>query len=228
MSSAVGMVLVMLLVWLGAAVAPVLAAEPEHGPAAADRQAILFFASNPPDYTHYLDVVGQWLADDFEAWSAGAATGVSFRLNDLNLSFPGSWDGLIRWWIHLDSGGLPGAEIATGFARDVGYQADPDDPQGDGYLVWFNLGEQVHLSTGTRYWLSMRLNRTWAYTTGLCWTAAAPSLYSNAAYYQLIQPYWHAWSLDFSFSIEGNGMVTYISADGFESGDTTLWSASVP
>ena len=41
--------------------------------------------------------------------------------------FPANWDHHLRWWIHEDSGGLPGPVVATGFAPEVWYTLDLDD-----------------------------------------------------------------------------------------------------
>jgi hypothetical protein len=81
------------------------------------------------------------LADDFEVPFSSVATRVKLSVADYCL-FPANWDTHLRWWIHQDSGGLPGPVVATGFAPEVVYSLDLNNcPTAAWWDTWFPLGQ---------------------------------------------------------------------------------------
>ncbi len=130
--------------------------------AVTDRVATTLFSSGPMDATTGIKITEYYVADDFTVSTPADATTVSFELGDWNGEFPSVFDGLIRWWIHLDDGGTPGALLAQGTAQDVGYSVT-SPPGGCVYTtcyhVVFNLGQQVGLTDWRLYWLVLNVNQ---------------------------------------------------------------------
>lgn len=194
-------------------------------------RSTLLFSSEPADATTGIKVTEYYVADDFQVGTSAHATSVSFKLGDWNGDFASIFDGLIRWWIHLDSAGEPGALHARGTAFDVTYSVYTP-PGGSVYTtcydVDFNLGQQVELVTGTRYWLVLNLNQGLVDTEFYSWLKCQTGSYSPACFNDGSTPGCTPSTIDLTFTLSANTEVLYLFADGFETGDVSIWSSSVP
>ncbi len=168
------------------------------------------------------------IADDFEVSTSALATGVSFNMSDSDDDLA-NWDGVLRWWICSDSGGLPDTVLAEGIAVDVSWTMLQPTGSWDLYLGSFSFGQSLPLTTGTRYWLALHMNRTWSYNVGLVWNFTPTGHYSPAVSDLISFGDWsQSVSSEFAFSIIASTEVTYIFTDGFELADTSIWSTSQP
>lgn len=196
----------------------------------AGRAEVVLFDSGPMDATTGIKVTQYYVADDFTASTPADATTVTFELGDWNGNFPAVFDGLIRWWIHTDGGGTPGALLAYGTARDVGYSVTTP-PGGSVYTtcyhVSFNLGQQVGLASSTIYWLVLNVNQGLVYDEFYSWIKA-DSDFNNPACFSDGTPGCTPTSISLAFSVIANTEVTYLFADGFETGEVNIWSSSTP
>jgi len=67
-------------------------------------------------------------AEDFELSFSAVATRASIGMVDGTCTFPANWDGILRWWLYEDDGGLPGSSfVTTGISPDVSIYTDQDD-----------------------------------------------------------------------------------------------------
>ncbi len=196
----------------------------------ASRAEIVIFNSEPMDATTGIKVTQYYVADDFTASTPANATTVSFELGDWNGDFPGVFDGLIRWWIHADGGGAPGALLAQGTAQDVGYSVTAP-PGGSVYTtcyhVSFNLGQQVALAPCNVYWLVLNVNQGLVYEELYSWIKS-DSDFNNPACFSGGTPSCTPSSMSVTFSVIASTDVTYLFADGFETGAVNIWTTSVP
>jgi hypothetical protein len=184
-------------------------------------QAVLLFDNGPMDYVNGFEMTEWTEAEDFEVPFSSIATRVVFGMGDTTCTFPANWDGHLRWWIHLDSGGLPGAVVATGFAQEVNATLDFDNcPLAAWYDVSFKFGQMPQLTVGVRYWLALHMAADWSARDNLYWATTSPGNFSfGAASHWGTQP-WEYTGMHFAFRISAVGDDRYIFVDGFESGDT--------
>jgi hypothetical protein len=196
----------------------------------AGRTEIVLFDSGPVDATTGIKVTQYYVADDFTTSTAANATTISFELGDWNGNFPAVFDGLIRWWIHTDGGGTPGALLAQGTAYDVGYSVTTP-PGGSVYTtcyhVSFNLGQQVGLAPSNLYWLVLNVNQGLVYDELYSWIKS-DSGFNNPACFSDGTPGCTPTSMSVTFSVIASTEVTYLFADGFETGAVNIWSSTAP
>lgn len=197
---------------------------------AGDRAEIVLFSSAEVEASTGIKVTQFFVADDFFVSTNAAATSASFVLGDWNGSFPVVFDGLIRWEVRLDTSGSPGSLVEQGTAYDISYM--PIEPPGGSvytttYFVSFNFGQMVELSAGVHYWLVLNVNHGFATDEFFSWVKAE-SVYSDLARYRADGANWTQAAIDLTFSILASTEVDYLFADGFESGDSNIWSEAVP
>jgi hypothetical protein len=96
-------------------------------------------------------------ADDFQL----AANNVANAAECSWLTFPGgraNWDGSVQWIIYLDAAGSPGAVHASGNGSNI-VTVPIGNAQGfEWYTTSWDLGANVPLTAGTRYWLSLHFS----------------------------------------------------------------------
>ena len=157
------------------------------------------------------------------------ATRVELSVGDYCV-FPANWDHHLRWWIHEDSGGLPGPVVATGFAPEVWYTLDVDNcPTVAWWDVWFPLGQMVDLTVGVRYWLAIHMAADWSIRDDISWADTSLGHFSDSAEQMGGTGPWTPHDgEDFSFMISAVSDDTYLFVDEFASGDASIWSDIVP
>lgn len=196
----------------------------------ADRAVVVLFSGEPMDATTGIKVTQYYVADDFTANPPAEATTVSFKLGDWNGDFPTGFDGLIRWWIHLDNAGAPGALLAHGTGYDVSYSVAVP-PGGSVYTtcydVSFNLGQQVALTDFAVYWLVLNVNQGLVYDEFYSWIKS-DTAFNNPACFSDGTPGCTPSSISLTFTVIANTEVQYLFADGFETGSANIWSSSTP
>jgi hypothetical protein len=195
-----------------------------------DPPVVVLFGSDPMDPTTGIKVTEYYVADDFELSGNGFATDLSFVLGDWNGSFPMVFDGIVRWWIYLDDGGVPGQLYAHGAAWQVSYW-DVTPPSGSVYAACYEvnllLGQVVELESGVRYWLAFNVNQGLDPSELFSWVKSQPSYFAPAHYHDGASG-WIASTIDLSFSVvQDPASWHYIFADGFVTGDLSVWSASM-
>jgi hypothetical protein len=192
-------------------------------------QAVLLFDNGSANACGGYEMTTSTVADDFELSFSAEATRGSFSIGDYTCTFPANWDGYLRWWIYTDSGVFPDSVVATGFAVDVSVDPYFDNcPHSFWYTVHFKLGQIVPLSSGVRYWLALHMAADWSVSRGIYWGTTSPGNFSTGvASFEGTAP-WGTVGLEHAFSLELVGDDTYLFVDGFESGDTSIWSAAVP
>lgn len=199
------------------------------GAMSAYSQAVLLYDNGSPDYLGGYEMTEWTVADDFEVYFSAPASRVAFAMSDLSCTFPANWDGYLRWWIYLDNGGLPGSYVASGFAPQISATLDFDNcPAAAYYSVNFQLGQMVPLSSGVRYWLALHMGADWSVNQDLYWGATSSGSYSSGVHSRWGTDPWATVGLEHSFRISLVGSDDYIFVDGFESQDTSIWSAAVP
>ncbi len=199
-------------------------------PAGKDRAEVVLFSSAPMEATTGIKITEYYVADDFTVNPPAEATTVSFKLGDWNGDFPTGFDGLIRWWIHLDNAGAPGALVAHGTAYDVTYSVAV--PSGGSvyttcYDVRFNFGQQVALADCTVYWLVLNVNQGLVYDEFYSWIKSSSS-FNNPACFIAGTPGCTPSTISVTFSVMASTEVHYLFADGFETGAVSIWTSSVP
>lgn len=196
----------------------------------ADRAEIVIFSSEPMDATTGIKMTEYYVADDFTVSTPADATTVSFKLGDWDGNFPSVFDGLIRWWIHLDNGGVPGELLARGAAYDVSYSV-VTPPGGSVYTtcyhVSFNLGRQIGLTDCTVYWLVLNVNQGLVSGELYSWIKSE-SDFNNPACFIDGTPGCTPSTMNVTFSVIASTEVHYLFADGFETGEVNIWSSWVP
>jgi len=189
------------------------------------RAEIVLFDSAPADATTGVKVTEYFVGDDFSPAVSATATTVTVELGDWNGDFPTLFDGLIRWSVHTNDLGDPGPEIARGTAVDVTY-SEVSPPGGCVYSacyhVRFHLGQQVPLLDSVLYWLVLNVNRGLSPSELHSWIKAS-ALNSNHAHFRGDAGPWTDAGFDVTFSVVGSTDAPYLFADGFETGDTSVW-----
>jgi hypothetical protein len=197
---------------------------------AAPEAIVVLFDNGPMNHTNGLGVTSAENADDFELPFLADLTSATISIMGSDAtSFPENWDGLVKWFIYTDDGGLPGTLLMSGTGRDTSYTLESTDPPYEFYWLSFNLNRRVSLMVGVRYWFAINLNRSLTTTSGISWAASTDLNYSPGAFNN---PYgsgvYEPWVLDFSFILSSSTEVTYIFADGFETANLQFWSSSQP
>jgi len=192
-------------------------------------QAVLLFDNGPDSYDYGREMTMWTQADDFEVPFSTTATRVELSVGDYCV-FPANWDHHLRWWIHEDSGGLPGPVVATGFAPEVWYTLDVDNcPTVAWWDVWFPLGQMVDLTVGVRYWLAIHMAADWSIRDDISWADTSLGHFSDSAEQMGGTGPWTPHDgEDFSFMISAVSDDTYLFVDEFASGDASIWSDIVP
>jgi len=192
-------------------------------------QAVLLFDNGSANACGGYEMTGSTVADDFEVTFSADATRGTFSMSDGTCTFPANWDGNLRWWIYTDSGGLPSGLVASGFAAEVSVDSFFDNcPDAFWYTVHFKLGQIVPLSSGVRYWLALHMAADWSVSRDIHWGTTSPGNFSPGVASLFGTGPWGTVGLEYSFSLEFVGDDTYLFVDGFESGDTSIWSTTVP
>jgi hypothetical protein len=192
-------------------------------------QAVLLFDNGSANACGGSEITGSTVADDFELSFSAEATRGTFSIGDFTCTFPANWDGNLRWWIYTDSGSLPGGLVASGFAAEVSVNPDFDNcPHSAWYTVHFKLGQIVPLSSGVRYWLGLHMAADWSVNSGINWGTTSTGDFSPGVASLFGTGPWGTVGLEHSFTLELVGDDTYLFVDGFESGDSSIWSATVP
>lgn len=96
-----------------------------------------------------------WSADDFLLGSNTTITSVGFYFTD-GVGITG-WDDSVTYQFRADSGGAPGAILASGFGQNVG-AGDSGIPWccgGNAWRVVFTLQTPFNAVGGTEYWLEL-------------------------------------------------------------------------
>jgi hypothetical protein len=212
------------LLWLGGSAA--IQAQP--------RAVAVVFDNGPMDFVSGHEATHWTVAEDFVPAGPEDITTVSMGFLDVTCDGLLEWDGELRWWVYGDSGGanpLPSGLVATGFAPVVGVTLDVPNSTCPGgwawYDVFFPLGQSLDLSPGVRYWLAIHLGHEWpALSEGPYWatTAATGAQLQTLARSELGVDPWVPGGHHLSFELTANTLHTWIFYDGFESGDTSLWS----
>ena len=118
--------------------------------------------------------------------------------------------------------------LAKGVGVDVGWSHQGTYLAWEIYSVFFNFGQSIPFTAGTRYWLVLHMNRTWGYHVGLVWLRTPTGNYSSAAADLVSFGDWDTWSgVEHAFSIIAS-TDSYLFTDGFELGDTSIWSRTAP
>ena len=209
--------------FLFVAVGLLLGAGPAHP------QALLLFNNGSPDFLGGYEMTEWTVADDFEVTVSAEVTRGTFAMSDPTCSFLANWDGHLRWWIYIDSGGLPGSPLASAFAPEVSVTLDFDDcPVSAHYSINFKLGQMILLSTGTRYWLGLHMAADWSANDALYWGTTSVGNYSSGVSSRWGTEPWGTVGLEHSFSLEVVGDDDYLFVDGFESGDISIWGMYDP
>lgn len=189
------------------------------------RAEMVLFDSSPVDATTGVKVTEYFVGDDFSPSVSATATTVTFELGDWNGDFPALFDGLIRWSIHTNDLGDPGPEIARGTAVDITY-GEVSPPGGCVYTacyhVRFHLGQQVQLLDYVLYWLVLNVNQGLDPSEHHSWLKAS-ALSSNHAHFRGDAGPWTDAGFDVTFSVVASTDARYLFADGFETGDTSVW-----
>jgi len=197
----------------------------------AEQPVIVLFSSDPADATTGIKVTEYRVADDFELTQDGAANCASFLLGDWDGSFPATFDGLVRWWLYLDEAGAPGQLVTRGTA--YGIDVVEEIPAGGSvyttcYRIAFNLGQVLDLEAGPRYWLALNVNQGFDPGQLFSWVKSASSFFSPA-HFDNGTTGWTASGIDLTFDlVRDPGSTFYLFADSFETGDLSIWSATVP
>jgi hypothetical protein len=205
---------------------------------AVDGERIIFmlFSNGTPGYTWGLGVSTDAVADDFEV-SSGThpANGSTVTIQDIGCDFPDGWDGGLQWWIYVDDGsGEPGTVAATGWAPSVDWSVGYDLCAGSDVRwlqVWFPYGEEVVLTPGTRYWFAIHLGSEWDAGSGYVYhvtDSTTPDWNTAVVQDKAGGPWDDFWGHDMAFTVTHDTSFSYTFCDGFESADTTMWSASTP
>ena len=194
----------------------------------------IIFDNGPMNYASGHEVVHWTVADDFTPPGPENATRLEIGLLDTTCDGLLEWDGQVRWWIYADSGGpnpLPVGVVATGFAPEVTVILDAGHSACPGgwswYDVWFPLGQSVDLTPGARYWVGLHLGHDWpAATVGPYWahTDDVGAQLESFVRSEWGTGPWNSGGFHLSFVLEANSYDTWIFYDGFESGDTSIWS----
>ncbi len=199
------------------------------GAVSAYSQAVLVYDNGSSDFLGGFEMTEWTVADDFEVAVSGQASRGAFGMSDPSCTFPANWDGYLRWWIYLDNGGVPGGYVASGFAPEISTNLIFDDcPDNAHYTVQFQLGRMVSLSSGVRYWLGLHMAADWSVWQGLYWGTTSTGNYSSGMSRHWGTDPWGTVGLEHSFHLTLVGDDDYIFVDGFESGDTGIWSLTEP
>ncbi len=193
----------------------------------AQAQVALLFDNGPMDYLNGGELTLYTEAEDFELSFSAVATRIDFGNGGHNCTFPANWDGVLRWWIMEDDGGMPGSTfVATGIAPSVSVFLDLDQCPGAWawYDLTFSLGQQVQLEGGVRYWLALHMAGDWSWRRELYWATSSSGLYSTAMVQLEGVGRWTATGRHQSFMILAYGDDHDIFVDEFESGDYDIWS----
>lgn len=83
------------------------------------------------------------------------------------------WDGTIEWKIYFDNGGTPGLVHASGNGSNIQTVVIGNAQGWEWYNTAFDLGQQVLLTAGQRYWLGLHFSTDcstrdevyWAYSS---------------------------------------------------------------
>ena len=195
----------------------------------AQAQVALLFDNGPMDYANGWEMTWWTEADDFELAFSAPATRITMGMLDTTCTFPGNWDGVLRWWILNDEAGLPGSTvIATGISPQVSFYISQDDcPSGWAwYEQSFSLGQQVNLEGGVRYWLAIHMAGDWSVRRDLYWATTATGAFNAAAYQtQGVGAWSYTPLLQHAFMILAHGDDLGIFSDEFESGSYDIWSS---
>jgi hypothetical protein len=196
--------------------------------AQASAQVALLFDNGPMDHLNGGEVTFWTEADDFELGYSAVATRVDIGMADTTCTFPANWDGILRWWVYQDDGGLPGPMVSTGIVPNVAVYPDLDEcPAYAWYTLSFPLGQQVWLDGGVRYWLAIHMGGDWSLRRDLYWATTSVGFGANVVVQQGGTGPWTSTSVDLSFMILAYGDDEEIFVEEFESGDFDIWSEAI-
>ena len=202
-------------------------------------QAVLYSQiSNPSgggaaaqDFEAAYDAYDCYVGDDFQVtWPDGWLIGQIHTPG--SYSFAGPALGIV-YGFYGDAGGFPGPSLCSGTAAIV------SDVSGDilselpslcilwvSGTYWVSVAARMDYSSSGQWWVSAEsvtigniahwYNPGNGFLTGCTTWSSCPLTVIDAAYQ------------DMSFELLGPLLVNGIFADGFESGDTSAWSATVP
>jgi hypothetical protein len=176
----------------------------------------LLFANGDTDFGCCSEMTANRMAEDFELEANGIARWATFVLQDLAYSFPANWDGSLQWTVFADGGGEPGLVLASGDALNL----IATDRGGGVYDVVFDLGRDVILDAGPRYWLGLHMAADWDSEDGLYWALTSPGFLSTAAVDIGCAGEWSDSAHHLAYTLLGQEV---LFADGFETGDTARW-----
>ena len=115
---------------------------------------------------------GGWVqAEDFSFGSATTVGGAGVYIG--TVSDIAAWDGSFTYYIFSDSGGSPGAMLASGSVSPTVTPTGYSDLFGNAYLFAFDLNSNFDASAGTTYWLGIHTAADFSSFGDLFWANTA-------------------------------------------------------
>lgn len=137
---------------------------------------VVIFDNGSSNYECCSEITAFTVAEDFELDGAATISGAGFVLQSLS-PFPAGWDGTLSWWIYANGGDGPGGVISSGSAENItwGFRQCCDF-----YDVSFDLGVDVPLDGGTRYWFGLHMAADWSTQDDIYWALTDNQSFSRA------------------------------------------------
>ena len=167
------------------------------------------------------DAVDRAQADDFDLGSNSVLTGATVSIFELDPKGAAAWDGVIQYFIFEESGGKPGAVLASGLGTAI--SKTPTSTNSFGWLfsdVSFEFDSGIALESDT-YWFGMVLSDSFDDGDAVNW-AATPGQIGSRSKNNSNQAMPHlGWTnnvFDFAFELHGEvptpGVLTTLGLGG--------------